>query len=83
MIPLVTLHGSSDIELIKDRSPDTEHGRLFDFSKNRERLKEKLKTGPTLCDEEASGIRKAFGKHILKEYENVLKRVSSKFPLSN
>lgn len=77
-IPLVAMQSwayDHGLSILRDRTPDKEHGCLFDFSTHKGFFIEKIKSGPTLCKEEAIGIQKAFGKRLGKEYLYVLKNI--------
>ena len=79
MVPLVAMHALAHdrrIELLPDRSPETEHGCLHDFSTNRLLLIEKLRRGPKLCTAEAQAITRAFGPTIVAEYKEILEAAS-------
>ena len=77
MVPLVAMHAVANdrkVNLLPDRSPDTDHGCLHDFSTNKLLLIEKLRRGPTLCATETEAMTKAFGPTLVSEYRQILRQ---------
>lgn len=77
LIPLMAIHADAHqrgVELLPDRSAETDHGCLLDFSKHRHLFLERLRMDTKLCDQEALRIESEFGPTILREYQAILKQ---------
>jgi hypothetical protein len=75
LIPLTALQGQASAlgkALLGRRSPETDHGCLTDFSKNRVLFVQKLRSGPVLCKDEYDGVAEVLGPAVAEEFKAIL-----------